>query len=145
MLESTAKLTYEVIGRNKNDVEILITITDNENGLEKIEYLNDNHIENCYGAKTKARDYLLPYNTEYKVKITSKNGDEKIETILIDESEADIYVATTGDDEDGKGTAEKPYATLAKAVEMASNRDRIYIFPGEYVIKPSYHYIGNIR
>lgn len=143
-IKSTTKLTYEVKAWHRKTAEVLIKITDNENGIEKIEYVNDNHIENCYGAKIKARDCILQYGVEYKVKIKLKDGNEKLETVLISETDADIYVATTGDDTTGDGTVEKPYATLAKAINVASDGNKIYIFPGEYIIIPSYHSIGNI-
>ena len=50
--------------------------------------------------------------------------------------EVDICVSTRGDDELGNGTFVKPYASIAKAVEMAKNGDKIYIEPGEYELSP---------
>ena len=145
MIENTVKLTYKVKKWNRKTAEVLIKIKDNENGIEKIEYINDNHIENCYGAKIKARDCILQYGIEYKIKIKLKNENEKTETILINETDADIYVATTGDDITGNGTSEKPYATLAKAINMASDGNKIYIFPGTYNLEPIYNHVSMIR
>ena len=38
-----------------------------------------------------------------------------------------VYVSEDGNDENGEGTAEKPYATLAKAVGAAKDGDTIYV------------------
>lgn len=40
---------------------------------------------------------------------------------------ADIYVSAQGNDTDGNGSADEPYATLAKAVEMAEDGATIYV------------------
>ena len=40
---------------------------------------------------------------------------------------APVYVSDSGNDETGEGTAESPYATLAKAVEVAENGATIYL------------------
>lgn len=38
-----------------------------------------------------------------------------------------VYVSSAGDDTDGDGSANKPYATLAKAVEAAEDGATIYV------------------
>lgn len=49
------------------------------------------------------------------------------------------YVSTTGNDETGDGSQEKPYATVKKAIDEAWDGDKIHILPGEYTLS-SYHY-----
>lgn len=83
--ESSIELTYEVKGRDGENLEVLVTITDNANGLQQVEYLKDGHIEQCNGKKSVSRDCIIQLGEEYKVQITSKSGEEKTETILIND------------------------------------------------------------
>lgn len=39
----------------------------------------------------------------------------------------EVYVSSTGDDTAGDGSAGKPFATLAKAVEAADNGATVYV------------------
>ena len=41
--------------------------------------------------------------------------------------DADIYVATTGNDETGDGSKENPYASISKAVTVSEAGDKIYV------------------
>ena len=77
-----AELTYEVKSRDGENLQVLVTVTDNENGLQTIEY-NDGHIQDANGLKSASRDCTIQLGVEYRVKIISKSGEEKIETILI--------------------------------------------------------------
>jgi hypothetical protein len=43
-----------------------------------------------------------------------------------------LYVSTTGNDTTGNGSQENPYATISKAVNMASNGDTIEVAAGTY-------------
>lgn len=79
-----AQLTYEVKSRDGENLQVLVTVKDIENGLRTIEY-NDGHIQQANGLKSVSRDCILQLGVEYKVKITSKNGEEKTETILIND------------------------------------------------------------
>lgn len=47
---------------------------------------------------------------------------------------ADIFVSQSGNDSTGNGTYSKPYATLNKAVDVATTGKKIYIMPGTYNI-----------
>ena len=77
------QFSYEVISRNGENVEILIKVSDTENGLNKIQCPNGNIIE-CYGTKQeKAIDYTVQIGTEYKFKIISSSGTEQDETVLV--------------------------------------------------------------
>ena len=79
-----AKLEYEVVSRNGEKVTILLTITDKENGLQQVEF-PDGNIIYCNGNEEFAKDYEVQLGVEYKVKITSKGGRVKEETILIND------------------------------------------------------------
>ena len=82
--ESGATLEYEVLSRNGEKVKILVTITDKENGLQQVEF-PDGNIIYCNGNEEFAKDYEVQLGVEYKVKITSKGGQVKEETILIND------------------------------------------------------------
>lgn len=85
-----SKLTYEIKSRTGTNLEVTVTIT-NDKGLKEIELLNEqddrgnNIIIQCNGKNTITKDCTIQIGEEYKVKITSKDGKEKIETILIEE------------------------------------------------------------
>lgn len=79
-----AQLTYEVKSREGENLQVIVTVTDNENGLQTIEY-NDGHIQNANGLKIVSRDCTIQLGVEYRVKIISKSGEEKTEIILINE------------------------------------------------------------
>ena len=66
------------------------------------------------------------------------NKKETSTATILAAPQADIYVATTGDDTNGTGTADKPYATVAKAINEASSTEKtkIFIMPGEYTLTP---------
>ena len=78
------QLTYEVKSREGENLQVSVIITDSENGLKTIEY-DDGHIQNANGANSVARDCTIQLGVEYKVKIVSNSGEEKTETILINE------------------------------------------------------------
>ena len=81
--DSGIEFTYEATGRIENKVKVLIHIQDKENGLSKIEFSNGESID-CFGKKEYAIDnFEAEMGKEYKVKITSSNGETKEETILI--------------------------------------------------------------
>ena len=82
--ESGAQLEYETISRDGENVNILITITDTENGLQQVEF-PDGTILYCNGEEQVAKDYEVQLGVEYIVKITSKDGQVKEETILIND------------------------------------------------------------
>lgn len=78
-------LTYEIKSREGKKLNVLVTVTDKENGLKTIEYINDGYILNANGKKTVSRDCSLQLGVEYNVKISFENGEEKTETILLEE------------------------------------------------------------
>ncbi|NLG18604.1 MAG: hypothetical protein GX556_14830 [Fibrobacter sp.] len=45
---------------------------------------------------------------------------------------ARVYVSTTGSDETGEGTYDKPFSTIQKAVDSASTIDTIILYSGHY-------------
>ncbi len=77
------QFSYEAISRDGENAQILIKVSDTENGLNKIQCPNGNIIE-CYGTKQeKAIDYTVQIGTEYKFKIISSSGTEQDETVLV--------------------------------------------------------------
>ena len=71
------------------------------------------------------------------ISTTSTSGLETSATDSnIIKSGYNICVSTTGNDETGDGTKEKPYATLSKAINEATNGQKIYVMAGTYTLTP---------
>ena len=87
-----SQLTYEVKSRDGENLQILITITNNEDGLKTIIY-NDGYVQNANGEKVVSRNCTIQLGVEYKVKIISNSEEEKTETILVN----DYYQTITKD------------------------------------------------
>ncbi len=66
---------------------------------------------------------------------TSGSGTSATDSNII-KSGYNICVSTTGNDETGDGTKEKPYATLSKAINEATNGQKIYVMAGTYTLTP---------
>lgn len=64
-------------------------------------------------------------------------NDQQITTATISQyPAADIYVSVDGNDTTGNGTTASPYASLKKAIEVATAGQKIYIAPGRYTLQP---------
>lgn len=75
---------------------------------------------------TKKLTYTSYYSWDKLVEI-------KVENDKVTEYNGNIlYVATNGDDTTGNGSQENPYATIGKAVEQASDEDKIFVKEGTY-------------
>ena len=101
--------------------------------IEKIQYYVDN--KKVYEGTEKT--YIvegLQAGKEYEIYAIVTYSDKKIskKVVAVSLPEADIYVAVDGDDNTGDGTADKPYASVSKAIEMASDGQKIYINDGTY-------------
>ena len=71
------------------------------------------------------------------ISTTSTSGSETSATDSnIIKSGYNICVSTTGNDETGDGTKEKPYATLSKAINEATSGQKIYVMAGTYTLTP---------
>ena len=71
------------------------------------------------------------------ISTTSTSGSETSATDgNIIKSGYNICVSTTGNDETGDGTKEKPYATLSKAINEAISGQKIYVMAGTYTLTP---------
>ena len=71
------------------------------------------------------------------ISTTSISGSETSATDSnIIKSGYNICVSTTGNDETGDGTKEKPYATLSKAINEATSGQKIYVMAGTYTLTP---------
>ena len=118
-----------------------VNIEDNNTNLNEITYdyyINgDKKIEDT-NSKEEIFNDLTP-NTEYNVMVNLKYKNVKIcsniKTVTTNEGET-IYVSVNGNDSSGDGKYEKPYASLAKAITMASNGNSIYVMAGEYNLEP---------
>ena len=102
--QSSIEFSYQVKEIVQYKAKVSIHIQDKENGIAKIEF-PDGTIE-CFGRTEYAKDNCeVEIGVEYKVKITSKSGETKEETIYI---EPEIEVT-----EPIIGTANPPTSSVA--------------------------------
>ena len=131
------QLTYEVKSREGENLQVSVIITDSENGLKTIEY-DDGHIQNANGANSVAKDCTIQLGVEYKVKIVSNSGEEKIETILIN----DYYQTITKELGEGisidntavKTAYNKPYQATITTEDNVIIESLIVTMDGQVVI-----------
>ena len=109
-----------------------VNIPDTDN-VEKIQYYVDNKKVYEGDEKTYTVNGLQP-GKEYNIYAIVTYVNEKItkNVTAINFPEADIYVTKTGSDDTGDGSDTKPYASVKKAIEMATDGQKIYINDGTY-------------
>ena len=89
--------------------------------------LSKNNVASVDGIAT------VTYTTTTNDKITAKSGSQSlIIDVVAKQAAADIWVATTGND-DNDGSQANPVATIAKAIELAGDGYTIHIADGNYV------------
>ena len=89
--------------------------------------LSKNNVASVDGIAT------VTYTTTTNDKITAKSGSQSlIIDVVAKQAAADIWVATTGSD-DNDGSQANPVATIAKAIELAGDGYTIHIADGNYV------------
>ena len=89
--------------------------------------LSKNNVASVDGIAT------VTYTTTTNDKITAKSGSQSlIIDVVAKQAAADIWVATTGSD-DNDGSQANPVATIAKAIELAGDGYIIHIADGNYV------------
>ena len=89
--------------------------------------LSKNNVASVDGIAT------VTYTTTTNDKITAKSGSQSLTIdIVAKQAAADIWVATTGSD-DNDGSQANPVATIAKAIELAGDGYTIHIADGNYV------------
>lgn len=129
-----AVLTYEVKSREGENLQVEVVITDDENGLQTIEY-KDGLVQHANGLKRVSRDCTIQLGVEYKVKIVSKSGEEKTETILIN----DYYHKITKELGEGisidnvavKTAYNKPYQAIITAKDNYIVTDLLVTMDGQ--------------
>ena len=114
------ELSYEKKQIEDNKIQLVITIKDEENGIDKIEYPNG-EILYCNGKKEIAIDYTIENEVEYIFKITSQNGYVK-EIPIYEEAETLVLLSYSIDNnqkaklefynEKGIKSIEKPDGTV---------------------------------
>ena len=82
--DSDLEFMYDIVSKNGDDIEVLITVISTESGINTIE-LPDGTVENCNGANEKEISYTVKFGQSYKVKITLEDGKEEEGTILVNE------------------------------------------------------------
>ena len=105
--------------------------------IKKIQYFVDN--KKVYEGTDKSYTVKdLEIGKEYNIYAIVTYSDEKITqtATAIGLPDADIYVAVDGNDDTGDGSDTNPYASVKKAIEMATDGQKIYIEDGTYELDP---------
>lgn len=134
------------VKKGAKQFRLSVDIPDTDN-IEKIQYYVDNKKVYEGTEKTYIVSGLQP-GREYNIYAIVTYVNEKITktATAINFPEADIYVTKEGSDDTGDGSDAKPYASVKKAIEMASDGQKIYIHDGVYELAPiknSYHTCEN--
>ena len=89
--------------------------------------LSKNNVASVDGIAT------VTYTTTTNDKITAKSGSQSlIIDVVAKQAAADIWVATTGSD-DNDGSQANPVATIAKAIELVAEGYTIHVGEGTYI------------
>ena len=89
--------------------------------------LSKNNVASVDGIAT------VTYTTTTNDKITAKSGSQSLTIdIVAKQAAADIWVATTGSD-DNDGSQDSPVATIAKAIELVAEGYTIHVGEGTYI------------
>ena len=89
--------------------------------------LSKNNVASVDGIAT------VTYTTTTNDKITAKSGSQSlIIDVVAKQAAADIWVATTGSD-DNDGSQDSPVATIAKAIELVAEGYTIHVGEGTYI------------
>ena len=118
------------------NMTLSVDIPDTDN-IKTINYFIDDKL--VYSGTEKTYKVTgLEVDREYEIYAIVEYNNEKIATKAITKGipDADIYVATDGNDETGDGTSNNPYASLAKAIDAATDGQKIYICAGTYNLTP---------
>ena len=135
-------IEYEVTIENRGTIDaILSNITpaereyiDSNNEAIKISFSGVNINDKLLKGDTHKLKVRIEYNPEFTG--TPKEGSVSLE-IGLEYTQAEmagvptinpnLYVSNKGNDEEGKGTKEKPYLTISKAYKEAGDNSTIYI------------------
>lgn len=105
--ENNIKFSYDIDSIENGIINLILHIQDNVNGLAKIELKEGNTIILSENKKEEKKiDYEVEIGKEYIIKITSENGDEKEEKILLN-----INPIMTEKMESNDGNIYKAFAT----------------------------------
>ena len=89
--------------------------------------LSKNNVASVDGIAT------VTYTTTTNDKITAKSGSQSLTIdVVAKQAAADIWVATTGSD-DNDGSQANPVATIAKAIELVAGGYTIHVGEGTYI------------
>ena len=118
--------------------QIIITIKDNKNGINKIEYPNGEILE-CNGKNEVGIDYTIEKEVEYKFKVISSNGYEK-EIIIYEEEETLVLLTyTISDNKDSNNLKTELRFYNKRGIQKIEKRDGTVInAKGEKELKIDY-------
>ncbi len=78
-------IDYEVYSNEDNILKLLIIVTDEENGIEEVEYPDGNKLY-CNGKKKVTIDYIITTDDTYTFKYKSTTGKIETKNIKVDEN-----------------------------------------------------------
>ena len=78
------QIEIQLLKFDGNSGIILTKFRDDEDGIKKIEFLNDNNIIKCNGKKKVAVDYKVEKDNKYIIKMEKVNGEEITKELTID-------------------------------------------------------------
>ena len=123
-------------GIRKFELSVDIPDTDKDK-VEKIQYyVDDKKVYEGIEKKYTVEGIQSGKEYEFYAIVTYRNEKISKKVTAMNVPDADIYVSVDGNNETGNGTVDKPYASLAKAITMASNGNSIYVMAGEYNLEP---------
>ena len=85
----TNGITFQVYSNENNILKILVTAKDEQNGIKKLIYLNEDGKQNeidCYGKTQVAIDYEIKQNGEYEFTTVNNKDEENKEKLIVDDN-----------------------------------------------------------
>ncbi len=127
--KSNSNITFQVYSNENNILKILVTAKDEQNGIKRIVYIDENGNQkeiDCYGKTQIAMDYEVKQNGEYEFKMINKKDEETKEKLVVDDNYRNnlipIYVSTEKDiDINGNVTIEFPESNNKKMYKIGKN------------------------
>lgn len=118
----------EVVAEEKKEAEL------SEENLEELSDFTEEDDKETNSQQTKESD-----------KVGKNNIAVQMETKAVEANTLEqVYVSSTGNDENGAGTQESPVATLAKAVEVAKDGATVYVMSDLTMTKSARYYGKNL-
>lgn len=87
--QSNSGITFQIYSNENDILKILVTAKDEQNGIKKLIYLNEDGKQNeidCYGKTQVAIDYEIKQNGEYEFTTVNNKDEENKEKLIVDDN-----------------------------------------------------------